>query len=620
MGNFFMKSLDSIEKSLEDRFDKKNQTINESHIRDYDLQKQNKQASTFFRIEFSSSIPEETKSFLRDNTSAILDFPIKFDLNILHKNHVIHFIDKETYESEMCSPLPKNIKLPASRLENINSGQGSKITIIIPKIIDKTEIVVNITRNIFSKIFGRIFFNEQILPLEFFQNSKPGRDIISATIPEILDLIDEFFTTSKILQKNCKTYAKLHKIKFAQNNNSIKKQLINEWRKKWKEKTLSSKEKHILESIFNEFIHEFKEKPENFFKSIGKRIKQLNSELYFILPHEMRTYINFERNRFIHYISAVKNKLEEINSLSGFIEEIDSLLENPPKVKDLKMLGIILRSRMNEMRKEKKVQTFYIHEKINNPDWKNLKEQFPLLLIKMLPQGTPIREWSKEVKKLEKNYAKSIYTKLYSSLYCFSKGILVQKEFNKINFSASKEGQDLKKLMPYLKLKKESMRVLQSNLGLFIDTSEKFPLEICKGGSKQLIPLDDFGKAWSYFISSILTLLYYEEFNEFKNIPQGFRSDNFQKSILNFVEKQCSNGINHFHIVKLLWLVYKMKNIDPLKFIIYCIKNPQNILRYILNQLMIPEIDKDNLNRRLEKIPHYRDTLISVYKKKIESE
>ena len=84
-----MKSLDSIEKSLEDRFDKKNQTINESHIRDYDLQKQNKQASTFFRIEFSSSIPEETKSFLRDNTPTILDFPSKFSLKILHKNHLI---------------------------------------------------------------------------------------------------------------------------------------------------------------------------------------------------------------------------------------------------------------------------------------------------------------------------------------------------------------------------------------------------------------------------------------------------------------------------------------------------------------------------------------------------
>ena len=74
-----MKPLDNIEKSFEDRFDRKHHTINESHIRDYDLQKQNKQTSIFFRIEFSSSIPEETKSFLKDNTNAILDFPRKFD-------------------------------------------------------------------------------------------------------------------------------------------------------------------------------------------------------------------------------------------------------------------------------------------------------------------------------------------------------------------------------------------------------------------------------------------------------------------------------------------------------------------------------------------------------------
>ena len=84
-----MKSLDSIEKSFEDRFDRKHQPINESHIRDYDLQKKNKHTSIFIRIEFSSSIPEETKVFLRDNTHSILNFPSKFGLNILHINHLI---------------------------------------------------------------------------------------------------------------------------------------------------------------------------------------------------------------------------------------------------------------------------------------------------------------------------------------------------------------------------------------------------------------------------------------------------------------------------------------------------------------------------------------------------
>jgi len=612
-----MKSLDSIHKSLEDRFDRKNQTINESHIRDYDLQKQDKQTSTFFRIEFSSSIPEETKSFLKNNTPTILDFPSKFGLNILHINHLIRFIDQETYESEMGSHLPKYITLPASRFEKINSGHGSKITIIIPKIIDNAKIVVNITRTIFSNIFGRIFFNEQILPLEFYQHSSYGKSELTTTIPEILDLIDEFYFSSKILQSNCESFAKLYQLNFSKNNNNIKKQLIKEWRKKWKDQTLSSEEKHTLESIFNEFIHEFKVNPEYFYKSFSKRIKQLNSDLHFILPHEMKTYINFERNRFIHYINVVKNKLEEINSLSGFIEEIDSLLKNPPKVEDLKMLGLVIRSRMKEMRKEKKAQHFYIPQIINNSDWNNIKERFPILLIKMLPPGTPLRQWSKEIKKLERNYTKSIYTKIYSSLHYFSKGILVQHDFNKNKFSESMEGQNIKKLLPYLKYQKESIKILQSNLGLLIDTSEKLSLEICKDNSKHLVPLEDFGKAWSYFISSILTMLYYKEFSEFESTTQGFRSVNFEKSILKFVEKQCSNGINHFHIVKLLWLVYKKENTDPLKFLIHCIKNPQNILRYILHQLMIPEIGEDDLNIRLEKIPNYSDTLISVYKKRL---
>ena len=65
-----MKSLDSIEKSFEDRFDVKLRTINESNIIDFDRKKKPKDTSTFFKIKFSSSIPEETKLFMKDITKS----------------------------------------------------------------------------------------------------------------------------------------------------------------------------------------------------------------------------------------------------------------------------------------------------------------------------------------------------------------------------------------------------------------------------------------------------------------------------------------------------------------------------------------------------------------------
>ena len=165
-----------------------------------------------------------------------------------------------------------------------------------------------------------------------------------------------------------------------------------------------------------------------------------------------------------------------------------------------------------------------------------------------------------------------------------------------------------------------AIKSIQSSLGVLLDTSEQTVLqtEPDTAYQRQLIPLDDFGKAWSYFCASVLTLLYYQEFNESAGLPQGFRADNYLKSIMEFVDRQCSRGINHFHIVKLFWLIYKkIPENDALTFILYCIQNPQDILRYTLHQIMRPQSDKTPVKRRLEKLPDYGDALITAYQNRL---
>ena len=87
---------------------------------------------------------------------------------------------------------------------------------------------------------------------------------------------------------------------------------------------------------------------------------------------------------------------------------------------------------------------------------------------------------------------------------------------------------------------------------------------------------------------------------------------------MEFVDQQCSRGINHFHIIKLLWLVYEERqDSEALSFILYCIQRPQDILRYTLHQVMRPQSRKTSIERRLEKLPQYRDALITVYKTRL---
>ena len=613
-----MKSLDSIDKSFEERFDPKLRSIGVTQLQNYDSQKEHIPPSKFFRIEFSTSIPEETKIFLKGKLPSILDFSEKFGLQIPHANHVLRFIDQQTYESEIGTALPKTVTLPASRLKIINTARSYEVTIILPRELNTAELIVNITRNLFSKLCGNIFFYEQILPLEFYQHSAQGQKQVSAAIPEILFLVEELNVPSKSLLSFCESVAKSYRLDLKKEGAKIRKQLISEWREKWVSQSLSTEEQHTLDAIFSEIKQTFRTNPEKFNQSLVERIEQLNTQLHFILPHERRAYENFNQKRFPHYIRSVKNKLEEISALSGFIEELQNLLNQAPEATDIEGVGAQIRSRMKELRRDKKVIQFYVPELPQNPELKRIRQRFPLSLIKMLPSGTPLKEWSKEIKRLEKYYIESIYSKLYAALHSLSEWTLAFQEKRSDSFKESADGQRLKKLLPVLKYRAPAIKGLQSTLGVLLDLSEQSaPKTTDNENHRQLVPLDDFSKAWSYFISSILSMLYYQQSSASATLPKGFRTENYLKSILKFVDRQCSRGINYFHIVKLLWLVYEKKGTDALPFLLYCFQKPQDILRYTLHLTMRTPTEQISIEKRLEKLPQYRDAWISTYQNRL---
>ena len=86
---------------------------------------------------------------------------------------------------------------------------------------------------------------------------------------------------------------------------------------------------------------------------------------------------------------------------------------------------------------------------------------------------------------------------------------------------------------------------------------------------------------------------------------------------MEFVDRQCSLGINHFHIVKLLLLIYEEIGTDAINFLLYCVQKPQDILRYTLYLTMRPQTENISLERRLEKLFQYRDAWISVYQNRL---
>ena len=114
---------------------------------------------------------------------------------------------------------------------------------------------------------------------------------------------------------------------------------------------------------------------------------------------------------------------------------------------------------------------------------------------------------------MEKHYSDSIYSKLYSALDCLA--LLAGPEnISKGNsFKTNETGKRLKKLLSVLKFRTSEIKATQSTLGIFLEISEQSI--VCAKSDiimqRQLFPLDEFKTAWSYFIASVLTLIYYQD-------------------------------------------------------------------------------------------------------------
>jgi len=171
-----------------------------------------------------------------------------------------------------------------------------------------------------------------------------------------------------------------------------------------------------------------------------------------------------------------------------------------------------------------------------------------------------------------------------------------------------------------LKFSRSKIKPTQSTLGILLEISEQLvtdsKADIIK--QRQLFPLDEFKTAWNYFIASVLTMIYYQDSINSSDLPQGFNADNYTKSILGYVDKQCFRGINYFHIVKLLWIIFdKNLNSNALKFIIFCLQNPNDNLRFILHQVMLPQSGSLSIDRRLEKLPKYGNAWVTAFQNRI---
>ena len=276
-------------------------------------------------IKYSKKIDTETIRYLKTLTKALVIFAYEKGFKLRNYDHIINFIDIDTYQIEIGSLNSRKIPLPASKLNSINS-KIYEIIIILPKEINTNEVKINLSRSLLSKLFGELHFKENILPLEFYQKQISDLKYLQNYIPGILEMIkDDIYSSERF-----ESYL-LNKIKSKQSFTGI---IINKWYKK----ALNSNENKLMQLIYKDLINHLKNDPKDLYIKLINKIKKVDSNIKLILPHEKNNYLKFEKKNKVQFFRAYANRLEEILALIGFLEELELQVKKIDQLHNLKQI------------------------------------------------------------------------------------------------------------------------------------------------------------------------------------------------------------------------------------------------------------------------------------------
>jgi len=601
------------------------------------------------RLSFSENLSWECIGFLKQLMPKILDSANSLGLKLRSADYLIVFQDRKAYEKETGAPLAARVPLPASRLDQDPTTRQYTITVILEEPLQSKDLLINLTRTLFSKLFGDIYLKEQILNHKFYKECASSTlKQLTAGSSEKLEVIGLVPFDSDALKNHCEPFSKPQR---GRKKTPPKTLLVGEWRRKLEKDLLNRMEKEGLEQIFEDFVEFFRQHPKDVVNSAITAIETFNDQVRFILPHEQKGYKQFKADNPTHFIRAAANKLEELIALSGFVDDVLGLLKEAQDAEALQQLKKEAQASARQLKTKRKVKVFLVPDYPLSPTQKKQQRKFPLFLMKQIASEVPIQNWAKEIKKLEKRYESSIYQKLFEALLLSAKFMEahLQEEQQKGSIEAFKKSKNqsrLNQLAHVLRFRLPALKEMRAGLGVILDCSEATQLQ----QRHQKFPLVPFRRAWSYFISSLLTVHHYkllsqsgarsgrEAGKKADTTSEGFsykwNMGKYQRSIELFTEKQVQKNINQFHIVQLFFLIYKKdlekdleKNSEAhseahsVAFLLYMLQSPQMLLRFVLHQMMAPLTQtgtKQSLPERIEQLPKHCDTLIHVYEERIQ--
>ncbi len=545
--------IDSLE--IDQSFDNRERSGERSHVEKLLSEHQKDEISASFlkrQIHFYGNISKAVQDFLVRLILDVRDFATSQGLELQNPYHQIQFFDPQAYEERTGKAVSSKTPLPASKISLNPISKTYTVFVVLPRDVETPDELVNVTRTLFSRLFGDIYFHETLQPLEFYAQCLPNDDI-STSIREKLEILATIDPAQQFAKQELKELLQ-------------------------SPETLDQQTQDKICHAFEECIKHFQGESHDVLESLVNKVKGLNKQLRFILPHQEQAYHFFEKQSLRHYLQSCSEKLNELESLSAWIQELFEQLHERLPILTLEGLEEQIYTRMMLLKQEGKVRVFLIESIELSEEQQRLKNKFPLLLSKLLIGQEPIQKWNQKIKQFEKHYQDSIYQKLFEALIYLQHWVRHGLSKQKDSFQQSQDYPKLKSLCHYFKFRLPPIMELKHVIDLCLDYDTSH--------TKQSSPflLQDWKQAWSYFISAFM-IYRYAQFKQQDPKHQAIDPTKYLRSTKLFLSQQIKQRKVYAWMASMLIDIAIRQKEAGLAFVLYLAKNPNLSLQYALCHL-----------------------------------
>jgi len=586
---------------------------------------------------FFGRFDEKSQKAIKILVNEVIQNANKYELKLQQTDPSVQFYTLSSWEERLGKPYQKNINLPASKIQWENGAPI--IQLIIPERVTSSEEVIKTIRLLFSKIYGKLFFDEHVPSKSAFRllpDEKEAVDIgikekvhfchlISKYPPSLLKEFEKLAVKFSMKGQKAREFgekeffknidAELEAFEKLAANFDMEEEEVAELREKELDKQpesevseLSTEHTALIEETFDKNVESLRSEPEDFFDALTEKVFTLIPQSTLLLPYDIQKFKFLRENRQWTIFHALDERLQFVLNIINDLQECRTFLDEKPSDQPLAyqisdLWQKTLHERMVLLKRKGLVKLFLIDGAKLTEKQQNEKREFPFWiwrhdLFKNFPVGT---KPEKMVNRITEQYQHSIYQKLFETAFRLIQTIKHLEKDETSTLAQCPDFQTLKNLFVWIELRSPSLEDLLYSCKV---GSQLSALVRKKGTTKQEA-LQNLERGWSYFVSFALVHKYYLNIKQKKKSVDS-RAEQFLSVIEKFTRKRLKNQ-PIYQIANLLIQMYKRRNFD-LKLIIPLIVKEAQILDFFV--LNLQEIFKNDAKTPELIIDHYSDSVI----------